>query len=144
MPGVIKFSEAASIAMHTTLVMAEGPDAYWSAQELAERLNVSLAHLAKVMQSLRKSGLVTALRGPKGGSRLSRAPESITLLEVYEAIEGPMIISECLLDSTVCMGNQCTIGKEIRRMNKKIKTILQESTLVSSHIPGIDIGLSSE
>jgi Rrf2 family protein len=140
MPGAIQISEAASIGLHTTLVMAEEPERFWNAQELSERLQVSAAHLAKVMQALGRAGLVKSLRGPKGGCRLAKPADEITLLEVYEAIEGPMHTDECLLEKTVCKGNQCQIGKNIRLMNQQIRKMLAESTLESVRIPDIAVG----
>ncbi|PTQ86190.1 BadM/Rrf2 family transcriptional regulator [Trichococcus patagoniensis] len=55
---------------------------------LSKRLSVSDSYLKKVMRSLVVSGLVDSGAGKDGGFRLSRTPEEITMLHIYEAIEG--------------------------------------------------------
>jgi len=56
--------------------------------EIAERLNISHGYLAKIFQLLSRARLVFSQRGPKGGYTLAHKPESITLLDVVEAVEG--------------------------------------------------------
>jgi hypothetical protein len=56
------------------------------ARYLANRFEISEAHLAKVLQRLVKAELLRSVRGPRGGFILTRAPESVTLLEVFEAV----------------------------------------------------------
>lgn len=55
---------------------------------LSRRLSVSDSYLKKVMRSLVVSGLVDSESGKDGGFRLNRMPEEITMLHIYEAIEG--------------------------------------------------------
>ena len=78
-------------------VLASRPAGRVSAAELAATLKVSEAHLAKVMQRLGKAALVRSARGPKGGFQLPAGRSSVTLLDVYEAIDGPFRPDECLL-----------------------------------------------
>lgn len=58
--------------------------------------------LTKVISRLMAAGLVTTSRGMGGGVALARSPEEITLLQVVEAIEGPLLLSYCLLRSGMC------------------------------------------
>ena len=87
---MLRISEAASIALHTMAYLARNKDRMVSTHEIAGAMGLSENHLAKVRQRLVKAGLVEAQRGPSGGFMLSRPAEDITLLEVYEAIEGPL------------------------------------------------------
>lgn len=66
-----------------------------SAKTLAEFQGVPAAYLAKVMTSLEKAGIVEASEGKGGGYRLARDPQSITFLEVADAIEGRKALFEC-------------------------------------------------
>jgi len=71
MNSVLRISEAASLAMHAMMALAAQPEHRRSAQDLARQLDVSLAHLAKVLQRLAKAGYVASTRGPKGGFTLA-------------------------------------------------------------------------
>ncbi|MCF8044104.1 MAG: Rrf2 family transcriptional regulator, partial [Desulfarculaceae bacterium] len=75
MQQLLKISEAASLALHTMGLLASRPGEQVPTRELAARLKVSEAHLAKVMQRLGRAGLVRSQRGPKGGFALERNPE---------------------------------------------------------------------
>jgi len=111
MPGFFKFSEAASLAIHSAFLVAQGGTHPLSAREIASALNASETHLAKVLQRLGKAGLVHSTRGPKGGFVLGKPPGDITLLEVYEAIEGPLEVMSCLLGKPICGGGaKCCLG----------------------------------
>ena len=107
---VLRISEASSLALHTTVLMAGEPGKRLSAGEMASRLKVSRAHLEKVLQRLAKAGLVEAVRGRGGGFVLRRAPEKVALLTVYEAIEGKLPKSKCLMGKPVCEGKYCLLG----------------------------------
>jgi len=56
------------------------------AQQLAQRLGVPTAYMAKVLTQLARAGLVQSARGPRGGFHLARPPETITLFDVVEAV----------------------------------------------------------
>ena len=120
MQHLLKISEAASLAMHTMGLLAAEPGRLISTREMASRLRVSEAHLAKVMQRLGRGGLVRSQRGPKGGFRLVRRPEDITLLEVYEATEGPLREQRCLLGNPMCSGN-CIMGGLLERVGDEVR-----------------------
>ncbi len=100
MSGVVAVSEAVSLAFHGMGLLASGKR--MSAQERAEAVNVSEAHLAKVFQTLVKEGLVTSVRGPGGGFQLARDPGEISLFHIYTAIEGVPKHDYCLLHSERC------------------------------------------
>lgn len=126
---MLKISDAASLALHTMVLLAANPGRLVSNKEIASTLKVSEAHLSKVLQRLAKVGLVNSIRGPKGGFRLERDGDSVTLLEVYEAIEGPLLVCNCLLDKQICAKSHCILGKLISQVNLEIKEYLAGNTL---------------
>ena len=67
-----------------------------STRELAGEFNIPLNLLRKIFHSLRNRGLIEASRGPKGGFRLKRNLEELSLQEVIEAIDGPVHLALCL------------------------------------------------
>jgi Rrf2 family protein len=128
MPNTLRISEAASLAMHTMALLASRPQRLPTGQ-IASVLGASEAHLSKVMQRLAKAGLVRSLRGPKGGFALARPAERIALVEVYEAIEGPLADSKCLLGRPICGGTRCILGRLLGSVNRQVRQYLEATTL---------------
>ena len=129
MSSLIKVSEAASIAIHAMILLAADSDRTVSSKEMARQLGSSEAHLAKVMQRLAKAGLVGSTRGPKGGFVLKRPTGEISLLDVYEAIEGPLKETNCLLGRPVCNGESCIFGDLLKTIDRQAREYLSEKRL---------------
>ena len=129
MTSALKISEATSLAIHAMALLSAEPEKRHPARELAEILCVSEAHLAKVMQRLAKQGLVDSVRGPGGGFRVIADVDDITLLEIFEAIEGPFEPSNCLLGGVLCRGRKCVFGELIKTVNEKVLAYLSETRL---------------
>jgi len=125
----LRISEAASLAFHTMAVLTAEPGRRHPTRELAKTLCVSESHLAKVMQRLAKQGLIESVRGPRGGFRLGVNVNDVTLLEIFESIEGPFQPSDCLLGGVLCGGRKCIFGDLIRTVNEKVLTYLSETRL---------------
>ncbi|GBE22406.1 HTH-type transcriptional repressor NsrR [bacterium BMS3Bbin01] len=70
--------------------------------EIAEAQGVPASFLGKIVSALARAGIVTTRRGVGGGVMLARAPASITVLEVIEAIQGPFTINYCVGDPCNC------------------------------------------
>jgi Rrf2 family protein len=117
------------MAMHTMVLLAESRGEKLSAREIAGRLNVSEAHLAKVMQRLVRTGLVRSTRGPKGGFALNGNGDEITLLDVYQSVEGPLPEDGCLFEQPACIGNSCILGGFLDQVNRQFKGYLERTSL---------------
>jgi Rrf2 family protein len=77
---------------------------------IAERQKIPLPFLAKIVSQLAVKGILEATRGASGGVSLARPAESITLLEVIEAIDGPMTLNRCTRDPNVCeFSDECPL-----------------------------------
>ncbi|MDW3116993.1 MAG: Rrf2 family transcriptional regulator [Roseovarius pacificus] len=84
-----RLSDGVEAALHCALVLTALPDGnVLPGRSLAELHGVSETYLLKHLRSLAAAGIVDALPGPRGGYRLSRAPDRITLLDIVEAIDG--------------------------------------------------------
>ncbi len=86
---LINISEATSIAIHSLSLIAK-IDKSINATQIAEYTGFSKNHLSKVLQLLVKQGYLSSSRGPKGGFLLARKASEISLLEIYELIEGKL------------------------------------------------------
>ena len=109
MSKIINMSEAASIGIHSILVVAKS-EVKLNANQLAEQLKFSKSHLAKVMHILTKNGYLTSERGPKGGFVLNKNPKKISLLEIYEVVEGVIEDFNCVTACTKCPFRDCIFG----------------------------------
>jgi len=69
---------------------------------IAQEQRIPPSFLAKIISQLSIAGLLHTSRGARGGVTLARQPEDITLLEVIEAIDGPIMLNECVGDSATC------------------------------------------
>ena len=73
-----------------------------SAARVAEIQGISPAFLGKIVQSLARAGILSTRRGVGGGVSLAVPLESITMLRVIEAVEGPLCINDCVADPPRC------------------------------------------
>ncbi len=129
-----RFTEAVALALHSMVLIAEDPKIRWTTQQIAEKFGVSANHLSKVHTRLVHHGMLTSVRGPKGGLVLGRAPETITLMDIYELIEGQSLSGSCLFGRTECMNGSCIFGNFLDGLNSQIRRYFQET--VPSDIAG--------
>lgn len=80
----------------------DSKDAYVSVSEVAERENIPYAFARSIQHDLVHAGLLKTVRGAKGGLSLACDPNMTTLLEVLEALQGPINMSPCAADSSYC------------------------------------------
>lgn len=129
MQNLINFSEAVNLAFHTVGILAGSEETYVRTSTIAELLDVSEHHLQKVHQRLAKMGIVRAVRGPKGGFCLNKPANSITLLEIYEAMEGPLHPNRCLLGRPNCQRQNCLLGTMVDQVNAIVLANLRTITV---------------
>ena len=132
MSRLVKISERASMALHTMAYLSGNNGKKASAKSLAKVFGSSEAHLAKVLQGLVKSGLLISTRGPKGGFELVKKSDDISLLDVFEAVEGPLDDNKCLLGKPKC-AETCILGSMIKNMDQYAKKCLSEKKLSELH-----------
>jgi Rrf2 family protein len=78
--------------------------------QIAQEQNIPPSFLAKIISQLSVAGMVQTSRGARGGVALAREPKEINLLEVVEAIDGPIALNECVLDRSACQfGENCPV-----------------------------------
>ncbi|MGQ9622409.1 MAG: RrF2 family transcriptional regulator [Candidatus Caldatribacteriaceae bacterium] len=122
------FSEAVSLALHSMVLLGQSGTPL-TTKEIATKTGASVHHLAKVFQRLGKAKLVMSARGPRGGFILARPPEEITLLEVYEAIEGSFETEGCLLGRERCPFSSCIFGGLLHDFALRLQVYLSSHRL---------------
>ncbi len=129
MSSLLKMSEACSLALHAMVFMAANPAKTYSTHDIADKLQASEAHLSKVMQRLVKAELIKSERGPKGGFTLAASPHTITLMAIFEVIEGPLANGHCLAGHPVCGRMKCIMGDILDNVNHELRKYLTETSL---------------
>ncbi len=110
--------------------MASRDEPWLTASELAESTQLAYATVGKLLKLLVRANLLQSQRGAHGGYRLARAPESITALEILEALEGEIAVIECGLGSHRCTREGfCAVSPPWRRINRVLKETLAHMTL---------------
>lgn len=103
--------------------------------EISKEMNIPKSFLAKILQKLGKGSLVKSYRGVKGGFMLSRAPEEISLLEVIEAVQGPLAMNICALDKALCeRSTACAIHPVWVEARREVEKILRRKNFADLRI----------
>jgi len=129
MADIIKISDATALALHSMVHLAVNPEDQSTTAEIAEAFSASKHHLAKVHQRLTKSGLLESYRGPSGGVGLAKKPEEITLLDIYEVMEGSMTCHPCLFGRDTCPRADCVLGELLPGLAQQVRDYFEQTTL---------------
>ena len=100
-----------------------------SAKTLSSEYGIPQELLAKILQKLSKENIILSVKGPKGGYKISKDPNTINMTKFFEIMEGPMGIVDCYFDSNCEQLNGCTIREPINRINNSIRNMFDKMTL---------------
>jgi Rrf2 family protein len=107
----VQITRQADYAVRAILYLARlKPGSRAPTARIAHEQKIPTTFLAKIVSQLSVAGIVHATRGARGGVALARPSEEITLLEIIEAIDGPVALNECTINPDVCpMSDDCPI-----------------------------------
>jgi Rrf2 family protein len=107
----MQITRQADYALRAMLYLTRLGDGKKAATSLiADEKRIPPSFLAKIISQLSIAGLIHTYRGAHGGVSLARAPEEITVLEVVEAIDGPIALNDCTHDPADCpFGEDCPL-----------------------------------
>lgn len=103
-----------------------------SLKEIAQKQEYSVAYLEQLFSTLKKERLITSQRGAKGGYKLAKPPEKITVGDIIRALEGPIEFSECVGGSEdyKCDRSAICVTKDIwKEVNDNINSVIDNITL---------------
>lgn len=104
----MQITRQADYAVRAVLYLARlEPNQRAATSQVAKEQRIPPSFLAKIISQLSIAGLLHTSRGARGGVTLAREPKDISLLEVIEAIDGPIMLNECVVD-----GGTCTFDEE--------------------------------
>ena len=126
----MKLSPAAEFAVRGMAVLAENyGDGPTTLDAICKARDLSKQYLVKIFSMLTRASLVTPLRGKKGGYLLARDPSKITLLEIIEAVEGPLAVNFCQHVPPRCDESECGLRSVWTDIQEYISERLGKATL---------------
>lgn len=99
---MFRLSRRADYATRVLLELAIAQDQKLTAQKAAERSGIRLPFLRKAVADLVAAGLLITQPGPGGGMTLARPASQVSMLDIVEALEGPVCMNACLLRPGEC------------------------------------------
>lgn len=124
----MQITRQADYALRAMLFLAR-QDERASTSKIAETQKIPASFLAKIISQLSIAGLIHTSRGAGGGVVLARKPDEISLLDVVEAIDGPITLNECTSNPSLCtFGESCPLHEVFCETQKEMVRKLQEAT----------------
>ncbi len=107
----MQITRQADYALRAMLYLAElDPNQRAATSQIAEDQHIPPSFLAKIISQLSIAGLIHTSRGARGGVSLARSADEISILEVVEAIDGPISLNECTESPSACQfGEDCPL-----------------------------------
>jgi Rrf2 family transcriptional regulator, cysteine metabolism repressor len=143
---MLRLSTRARYALRAMLELATHDEGRMLLRDIAEQQELPAKYLEQLAIPLRHAGLIEAQRGSSGGYVLARPPEEITVLQIVEAVEGPLDVVKCVVRSTVCTrAGTCAARSVWVRLCRHVRSFLAEVSLaeVRDEQLGLDAGLTS-
>lgn len=98
--------------------------------DICKSQGLSKKYVSRLIIELRKAGMISSVRGAKGGYKIKRLPRHITLLEIIETMEGPLSIVDCVGCPKKCNKSASCAAREIwGEVNEKIRREFESITL---------------
>ena len=101
----------------------------YSAPQIARTYNIPAELMAKVLQKLVRKGLLESHAGPNGGYALARGADLITVIDVIEALEGPVLLTPCEAADDCEQLQLCSIRDPLRSIKAKVVGVLVDTTI---------------
>ena len=100
------------------------------ANEIARDLGLPANYLSKILHSLARDGILTSGRGPRGGFRLAKAPEEMTLAEVVAPLDPGLLEETCLLGNPQCSDHSsCAVHERWKKVKEPLQSFFRQTTV---------------
>jgi len=102
----------------------------FASNDLSNATRIPSPTVSKVLQALLGAGLLESIRGAKGGYRLARPADQITVREIIDCFEGDIALTECNLDESSCdQLSVCATQNSWKRINEAVRGVLDNISL---------------
>ncbi|HZX28660.1 MAG TPA: SUF system Fe-S cluster assembly regulator [Telluria sp.] len=127
---MLRLSKMADYGTVVLTSMVDQPERSRSAAEIAAAIQVPAPTVSKILKTLARGGLVTSLRGAKGGYLLARPPARISMADIIHAMDGPIGMTECSVTPGLCVQEKaCAVRANWQRINRAVLGVLQAMSL---------------
>lgn len=133
----MQITRQADYAVRAMIYLAQlGPEQRASTSQIAQEKQIPPSFLAKIVSQLSVAGLLQTSRGARGGVSLAKDPSEISLLDVVEAIDGPILLNECVADSSSCsFGSNCPMKPVWCDAQQELVSRLSKTTFANLSTP---------
>lgn len=128
---MMRINRRTDYAIRVMIALARQPaGSRLATHEIQEMTMIPRAFLLRIISDLSKADLIDTYPGPKGGVQLARIAEKINLLDIWEAIEGAFLISECLERPEDCsLSPTCPVNARWARLQNIFITELESTSI---------------
>jgi len=125
------FTRKSDYALRAVVYLALNHGRVVSAREIAENLKIPYKFLTQIFLELSRRDILTSQRGSKGGAVLKKNPADLTLLEIIEAVDGPISLHQCVAEfNEPCyFEDRCPINERLKDLEEKIRETLHLTTI---------------
>ena len=97
-------SRKTDYALRMLSMLVNGEDDLLSVRTAAEQVDVPYSFARSIQHGLVQAGIIESLRGVRGGMRLRVDPKEVTIRQIVEAVQGPLVMNDCTVEDGVCAG----------------------------------------
>jgi len=134
---MLRISRLTDYATVILATLAGDPTRVQTATALSEQTHIAAPTVSKLLKQLQRAGLVSSMRGLRGGYQLARPASEISAAAILDALEGPLALTDCSAGHGQCEIEQtCRVGRVWQRLNQAIRRSLYEVTL--AQLAGLD------
>jgi FeS assembly SUF system regulator len=127
---MLRIGKMSDYALLLTNHLVGRSDSLCTTEDIVKACRLPLATVRKLLKKLVDAQIVISYRGVRGGYRLAREPEDITVAEVISAIEGPIALTECSQQQGACnLSADCELRQNWNYLNQKIAALLGNVSL---------------
>ena len=126
---MFRLSKKADYGLIAMKHLARHTDESVSAREIASEYRIPAELLAKILQKLARKGLVVSQQGIHGGYVLGRDPAAISIVDVIEALDGPIGITPCERGSSCEQLERCSVRDPLMAVRAKMVRVLGDTSI---------------
>ncbi len=127
----MRLTQRADYAMRMMVDLAcMSNDQRTTVSEITQRQDVTEPFMAKIASQVAVAGLVVTQRGTGGGLALAQPADKITLLQIIEAIDGPLALNRCTFEPSRCpRSNKCAVHPIWEKAQQQLKELMSNTSL---------------